>query len=133
MESNGFVNGAPRLLLRLEGAAMLVAALLIYHQGPHGWLLFVILILAPDLSALGYLAGPKTGAACYNAAHSYLPPFVLCGWALFAGLPLLLSLGLIWVAHIGADRMLGYGLKYPTGFSDTHLGPIGRAREAARH
>ena len=40
---------------------------------------------------------------------------------------LLQALALIWIAHIGLDRALGYGLKYATGFGDTHLGRIGRA------
>lgn len=128
MPDGGYVTGTPRLLLRLEGAAVLAAALWFYSAQDVNWWIFLVLILAPDLSALGYLAGSRFGAGCYNAAHNYLPPFVLCGWALFAGLPLALSVGLIWIAHIGADRMLGYGLKYASAFSATHLGPIGKAR-----
>jgi hypothetical protein len=131
MADHGYASGAPRILLRLEGAAALAAALLAYHLEGGNWWLFVVLILAPDLSALGYLAGQGAGAACYNTAHTYLLPLLLAGGALAARQPLAAELAAIWIAHIGADRMLGYGLKYPSSFSDTHLGPIGKARDAA--
>ena len=36
-----------------------------------------------------------------------------------SGLPV--QLALIWLGHIGMDHALGYGLKYPTAFGDTHL------------
>lgn len=75
---------------------------------------------------LGYLGNPRFGALAYNIGHTYLAPATLAavGWA--AGPPLLLSLALIWTAHISLDRMLGFGLKYPTSFGDTHLGRTGR-------
>jgi hypothetical protein len=76
---------------------------------------------------LGYLAGPRPGAVAYNLAHTYATPAVLAGVGWLIGTPLLLALALIWAAHIGFDRMLGYGLKLPTDFRDTHLGRIGRA------
>lgn len=126
--SDGYVTGTPRLLLRLEGAAVLAASLWSYYLAGFSWLFFLILILAPDLSALGYLVGRKAGAACYNAAHTYVPPLALgCWWAAGGG-PTILALAFVWAAHIGADRMLGYGLKYGSDFTSTHLGPIGKAR-----
>lgn len=88
------------------------------------WWLFGLLLLAPDVSMLGYLAGRGVGAAVYNVFHSYPLPAVLGGFGLLAGAPLAVAVALVWFAHIGMDRMLGYGLKYGTGFKDTHLGRV---------
>ena len=113
---------APRLLLHLEGAALLVASIVLYfgYAGGH-WLLFVALLLAPDLAMLGYLAGPRLDAAAYNLVHAIVLPAALALAGLALGQPLPLQLGLIWLAHIGMDRAVGYGLKYPTAFKDTHM------------
>jgi hypothetical protein len=120
----GFVRGGPRLLLRIEGLAYAVLALIGYAHSGYSWWLFAALILVPDVSMLGYLINPSIGAASYNLVHTLtLPIFLLFGAALFANM-LLLAVGTIWVVHIGADRALGYGLKYATGFGDTHLGHI---------
>ena len=88
--------------------------------------LFAALFLVPDLSFAGYLLGPRTGAASYNALHALIGPAALAaaGLVLWPGA---LPVALIWFAHIGVDRAFGYGLKYPGGFSQTHLGPVGRA------
>lgn len=126
VETPGAVTGAPRAWLRVEGLAVLALAVLLYERGGHSWLLLATLFLAPDLSFLGYLAGPRAGALAYNLAHSYLGPAVLAGWALLTGRPPVPSL--IWAAHIGFDRAAGYGLKYPTDFADTHLGRLRRGR-----
>jgi hypothetical protein len=117
-------------LLRLEHAAMALAALVAYQLTGASWWLFAALILVPDLSMLGYLAGPRMGALCYNAVHSWIAPVVLWLVALAGGWPPLTHLALILAAHIAIDRMLGYGLKRTSGFQDTHLGTIGRARQA---
>ena len=113
-------------LLRLEGAALAVVSLFAYFWFGQSWWLFAILLLAPDLSMLGYLAGPRIGAWAYNAAHVTLPPLALAvaGYA-FAS-PVATAIAIIWLAHIGIDRALGYGLKRESGFRDTHLGRIGR-------
>jgi hypothetical protein len=124
--SSNAVTGTPILLLRLEGLAVLLLSVLLFPETGQSWLLFGVLFLAPDLSFLGYLAGPRAGAASYNTLHTYLGPLFLAGLLLLAGGPL--ALPLIWTAHLGFDRLLGYGLKYPTAFSDTHLGRIGRRR-----
>jgi hypothetical protein len=121
------VEGLVRTLLRLEGGAVLVGTLWLYGaQGPSWWL-FAALFLAPDVAMVGYLAGPRVGAACYNAAHTYLVPATLAGIGTLLDVPVLTTLALIWAAHIGFDRLVGYGLKLPTTFVDTHLGPSGPA------
>lgn len=124
--SEGSARGVPRLLLRLEGAAMLIAAVAGYRHLDGSWLWLAVLFLVPDLSMLGYLVGPRIGAALYDAGHSYLAPALLAGASFALGAPALLLGALIWAAHIGFDRMAGYGLKYGTGFGDTHLGVLGR-------
>jgi hypothetical protein len=123
----GFVRGGPRLLLRIEGLAYAALALIGYSYSGYSWWLFVALILLPDVSMLGYLINPGIGAAIYNLAHTLtIPILLLLGAALFANM-LLLAVGAIWVVHIGGDRALGYGLKYATGFGDTHLGHSARS------
>lgn len=114
----------PSVLLRAEGAALLVAALVLYSRAGGSWLIFVLLLLAPDLSALGYLAGPRAGAMLYNLVHTEVLPVALALFGWLSGNPLLLQLTLIWLAHIGMDRMLGFGLKYATAFKDMHLGRV---------
>ncbi len=113
-------------LLRLEGLAFLVAAVAAFAALDGSWLLLAVLLLAPDLAMLGYLRGPRVGAALYNAAHTYPVPVAVGLFGLWAGSSLALHLALIWTAHIGMDRALGYGLKLPEGFRHTHLGRIGQ-------
>lgn len=115
------VNQAPRVLLRAEGLALGVAAIALYFNADYPWWLLVALILAPDLAMVGYLAGPSIGALAYDAAHTNVWPIVLVAVGVLAGDRIPIELGLIWFAHIGVDRAIGYGLKYPTGFKDTHL------------
>jgi hypothetical protein len=112
---------APRVLLRVEGLAIAVAAIALYFHADYPWWLLVVLVLAPDLSMVGYLAGPAIGALAYDVAHTYTWPIVLVAVGVIADVELAIELGLIWFAHIGVDRAIGYGLKYPTGFKDTHL------------
>jgi hypothetical protein len=111
----------PRVLLRAEGAAVAGAAIVLYFSEGYPWWLLVVLALAPDLSMLGYLAGPRIGAASYDAVHTYVGPIVLGAAGVLADSELAIQLGLIWLTHIGVDRAVGYGLKYPTAFKDTHL------------
>jgi hypothetical protein len=112
---------SPKILLHVEGALLLAASVFFYARLSGDWLLFAVLLLAPDLSMLGYLAGPRIGAMCYNAIHVYLLPTLLAAYGGFLANPFALSLALVWFAHLGGDRMLGFGLKYPTAFRDTHL------------
>lgn len=111
----------PRLLLSLEGLAVLVGAVALYSQQSGEWGAFLLLLLAPDLGMLGYVANPRVGAAVYNIVHTYALPITLALVALAAGWHTGVSLALIWGAHIGMDRTLGYGLKYASGFKDTHF------------
>ncbi|MCI4679818.1 DUF4260 domain-containing protein [Rhodoblastus acidophilus] len=123
-------TGAVKWLLRAEGALVLALATLAYHRLGGGWALFALLFLAPDLTMLGYLIDPRWGARVYNFGHTYLTPTILAvaGYALAT--PALYGIALIWIAHIGTDRLLGFGLKYPTGFGATHLGSNGRDQSA---
>ncbi|HXE08349.1 MAG TPA: DUF4260 domain-containing protein [Acidobacteriaceae bacterium] len=111
----------PAVLLRIEEALLLVLLLLLYHDLHLSWILFAILFLAPDLSMLGYLISPRVGSALYNLGHIFVLPVILLLVAFAMHRHALLAPGLIWLAHILLDRVLGYGLKYATAFKDTHL------------
>jgi hypothetical protein len=111
----------PRLLLHVEGAVAFAAATALYFHGDHAWWLYVALVLAPDLSMLGYAAGARAGAVTYDIVHTYALPVALATAGVLADTGSLVAVGLIWIAHIGVDRAVGYGLKYPSGFKDTHL------------
>ena len=115
-----------RAVLRFEAVLVLILSVVIYHGQHYSWGLFAACFLIPDISFLAYVLGKKAGAIGYNLAHSYIGP-ALCG-LVFAGTqqPHWLMAALIWGAHIGFDRALGYGLKYASGFADTHLGGLGR-------
>jgi hypothetical protein len=111
----------PGFLLRVEGGVVLAFSVFLYWETHTGWLLFAVLFFAPELSMLGYLRNARVGAAVYNAVHTLIGPLGLLLYAVAAKQRLLVPCGLIWAAHIGADRLLGFGLKYPTNFKDTHL------------
>lgn len=111
----------PKVLLHLEGAAMFAAATTWYFHAGGGFPLFAALILVPDLALLGYLAGKRVGAIAYNTTHSLVGSLLLLGAGLFLTQPLAMSIALIWIAHIGVDRAVGYGLKYAGGARSTHL------------
>ena len=118
----GATTGGVRNILRLEGLCVLIMATACYSQYGQDAALF----LAPDLAFAAYLLGPRVGAAAYNLTHSYLGALACLGCGLFLPHALWLAAGLIWCAHIGFDRALGYGLKYARGFGFTHLGRIGK-------
>ncbi len=120
----------PPFLLRCEGAALLAGALALYHERDYAWIPFILIFLLPDLSMIGYVWDPRFGAATYNIAHSVILPVGLALFGLFLGYDTPISVAVIWAAHIGFDRMVGYGLKEPTAFGDTHLGRVGRDRAA---
>jgi hypothetical protein len=126
----GAVTGGPRTLLRLEGLTLFIGMTSLYAVWDGSWWIYAILFLVPDLSFAAYLAGPRAGAIVYNAAHSYMAPMTTMTAGFALGSPLVLSIAMIWLAHIGIDRALGYGLKYSAGFGFTHLGRIGSAAKA---
>lgn len=103
----------------------LVLAVLLFARTDATWLLFAALFVVPDVSFAAYLAGPRAGARVYNVMHSYAAPLLLAFAMLGTGNSP--AIALIWAAHIGFDRAVGYGLKYPTAFGSTHLGRIGRS------
>jgi hypothetical protein len=111
-----------RLLLRLEGALILVLAMWGFGALGGNWWLFALLFLAPDLFMLGYIRDKRLGAAVYNLGHTYLAPGALAAVGAWLGWGAALPLAMIWAGHIGFDRMLGFGLKRPDGFKKTHLG-----------
>jgi Domain of unknown function (DUF4260) len=119
-------EGMPKIILRLEGLALLVASVVAFAYLGHSWWLFAILLFAPDISMVGYFAGPRNGAPLYNAFHTTIVPLALGAAGLWLAHPLTVVLATIWLAHIGIDRLFGYGLKYPTDFKDTHLGSLRR-------
>ena len=125
-EATGSPTGGVRTLLRLEGLALFAGMTLLYVVWGGYWWIYAILFFVPDISFAAYLAGPKAGAVVYNAAHSYLAPMAMMTFGFATSAPLILSIAMIWLAHIGFDRMLGYGLKYAAGFAFTHLGRIGK-------
>ena len=124
--ATGAVTGGARILLRLEGLTLFAGMTFVYGFWGGPWWLYFVLFLAPDLSFFGYLAGPKIGAWVYNAAHATIIPMAMLTVGFGFAPPLMLSLALIWLSHIGFDRALGYGLKYQAGFGFTHLGRIGK-------
>ncbi len=123
------VEGSVRRVLRIEGVAVAAVSVMLYYHHAGGWLMFVVLFLTPDLFMLGYFAGPRVGAVAYNLVHAYISPLVLGAAGVLADVPLAVLLALIWTAHLGFDRALGYGLKYATAFGDTHLGRLGGRSE----
>ncbi|WP_431203754.1 DUF4260 domain-containing protein [Bradyrhizobium betae] len=126
----GAVTGGVNIMLRLEGLTLFLGMVLLYASWDGSWLVFALLFFVPDLSFLAYLSDAKFGAMVYNAAHSYMAPVTLLTLGFGLASPLTLSIALIWLAHIGLDRALGYGLKYAAGFGFTHLGRIGRQKDA---
>ncbi|HXB75848.1 MAG TPA: DUF4260 domain-containing protein [Bradyrhizobium sp.] len=130
--TTGAVSGTLRTLLRLEGLTLFASMTLLYGFWGGPWWVYAVLFLAPDLSFLGYLAGGRIGAIVYNAMHSYMAPMALMTAGFGFAPPLVISVAMIWLAHIGLDRALGYGLKYSKGFAFTHLGTIGRGAPAGK-
>lgn len=112
--------------MRLEGLAVLVASSIAYAEFGCSWKIFALCFLLPDMSFAGYLAGARVGAIGYNAVHSYVSVILAAAVMYLTGAKQFLPFLLIWTGHIGFDRALGYGLKYATGFGDTHLGKSGK-------
>ncbi|MCA9928832.1 MAG: DUF4260 domain-containing protein [Anaerolineales bacterium] len=114
----------PGFLLRIEGLTVLITAVFLYAQSGFSWWLFALLLLVPDVAMAGYAINKRIGSIIYNAAHVYLVPAGLILLSYWLHTPFLLQLGLIWLAHIGMDRIFGYGLKYTDGFKSTHMNRV---------
>ena len=121
MSQNQVSAISPNLLLRLESLALLAGTVAVYAWAEPNWLLFAVLLFAPDITMIGYLRDVKTGSTIYNLGHTLAFSLALVALGAAAASALLAQLGLIWTAHIALDRLLGYGLKYPTTFKDTHM------------
>lgn len=127
------VTGGVRSTLRLEGALVLALCTLAYARGDASWWWFAGAFFLPDLSFIGYAGGAALGARVYNVAHCYGGPLLLAIAALQgSNAAWIVPAALVWGAHIGFDRLMGYGLKYETAFADTHLGRIGRGARTSR-
>jgi hypothetical protein len=117
-----------RRLLQAEGLALFAASLVAFSTLNASWWMYAILFFVPDVAFLGYLAGPRVGASVYNVLHSTVGPILLAGAACWSGFDILgqvlIATAVIWIGHVGFDRMLGYGLKHASGFKDTHLGKL---------
>jgi hypothetical protein len=129
--ADGTVFGPPRRWLRLEGGTLLVGSLIAYSTTRQSWLLVLFILLVPDVVMVGYLRGTRVGAHMYNLAHSTPLPAALAGFSWWQHDHLALALGLVWLAHIGIDRLMGYGLKYGDHFQHTHLGRPGKRKAGA--
>lgn len=114
----------PGILLRLEGLAVLAGAVTLYAYQGYNWWMFALLLLSPDVAMVAYAINTRLGSLAYNLLHTSVFPILLGLFSLISGYNLGLSLALIWLAHIGMDRVMGYGLKYPTSFKDTHLSRV---------
>ena len=119
------ISGGPKLLLRLEGLVLFAAGLAAFFYLKQSVWIFAGLILVPDLSMAAYFAGPKPGAIAYDIFHTTIGPLLLAIYGVLFGELFAQVLASVWLAHIGLDRALGYGLKYANDFRDTHLGRIG--------
>ena len=115
-----------KTLLKWEEAAMFLLSICLIGQLPYAWYWWLIWILAPDLSMIGYAVNTKFGAVCYNIVHHKGVAIVFYLAGLYTGNPWLQYAGLILFGHSSMDRGLGYGLKYPDSFQNTHLGLIGK-------
>jgi hypothetical protein len=111
----------PGILLRTEGALVFALSLIFYQSLGARWWVFIAAFLWPDLFMLGYLVSVRLGSQLYNLVHAYALPFAVVAVSYYKQSNALMSFALIWLAHIGLDRALGFGLKYPTFFKDTHL------------
>ncbi|MCU1401252.1 MAG: hypothetical protein JWN62_4361 [Acidimicrobiales bacterium] len=127
---DGTVHGASRLWLRLEGATLFVGMLIAFATTGRSWWLVATVVLLPDLFMVGYLRGSRLGAVLYNVGHATVVPAALVGVGRWQHWPWLVGIAVVWLAHIGLDRLMGYGLKYGDHFQHTHLGWIGHRSPA---
>ncbi|PRY04297.1 uncharacterized protein DUF4260 [Pontibacter ummariensis] len=116
-----------KLLINLEELAKLFAAYVCSLYLGVSWWTFLVLLLTPDVSMLGYLINPKIGAWVYNLFHHQAIAILTGAIGFILGISTLQMAGLVLFGHSAMDRALGYGLKHTDGFKHTHLGWIGRS------
>lgn len=126
---HGHVTGNVRWLLRLEGLAIFLFSLMAYEFMGFQWGFFILIFLVPDLSLLAYFHSQRVGAIVYNIMHSYILPLMLLAYGFFVSSSNANQVAIVWIAHIGFDRTLGFGLKYSRGFRYTHFGKLGHSKE----
>jgi hypothetical protein len=114
----------PVTLQRLEGLGLFIGGFYLWITLGSSWWMFLVLLLLPDISMLGYLVNPRVGAALYNLVHSYFLWLLLLALGYLLHQPVLVLVSVLCLSHNGLDRMLGYGLKYPSSFKHTHLGNL---------
>jgi Domain of unknown function (DUF4260) len=129
MATEGTVVAAPHRWLRIEAATLLAGSLIAYSSTHRSWWLVPVILFLPDLFMVGYLGGAHLGAIAYNLAHNTALPTVVVGLGWWQHQSLALAFGLVWLAHIGMDRLMGFGLKYNDNFQHTHLGHLGRTHK----
>jgi lysylphosphatidylglycerol synthetase-like protein (DUF2156 family) len=117
----GTVVGAPRIWLLLEGLTLLVGTAVAFSTTHQSWWLALSVLLLPDVFAVGYTFGKRLGAHMYNVAHATPLPALLVGLGWWQDKSILLAVGIVWLGHVGMDRMLTFGLKYSDDFQHTHL------------
>ncbi len=113
-----------KILLHVEGFSVLSLSIYLYGYYQFNWLLFIVLLFVPDIAMLGYVISRRVGAYVYNVVHTYTAAIAVIFAGLILGNEITLAIGIILSAHIGMDRMVGYGLKYPKSFKDTHLNRV---------
>jgi len=120
---------SPVIFQRVEAAVLFGVSLALYMWFDFPTYIFFSLLFVFDLSMLGYFIDDRTGALLYNLGHSIAWPLGLFWYSVFYDSSVAFAFGLIWLAHIGMDRALGYGLKFSTGFNHTHLGKLGESKK----
>ena len=115
---------SPRVLLQAEGLVLLAASLTAWWALDGGWTWFALFLLAPDVCFLALLVNRRAGVVSYNLVHSMVGPLLLACAAILAAERLAALAALVWLAHIGLDRLLGFGLKYTFDRGDTHFGRL---------
>jgi hypothetical protein len=120
-------------LIALEEAAMFAFSIYLFSRLSFAWWLYVALILTPDLSMIGYMVNTRVGAKLYNFFHHKAVAIVVYIAGVYVNNEVVQLIGLILFGHSSMDRMLGYGLKYPDSFQNTHLGLIGNQKQKTRN
>jgi hypothetical protein len=113
-----------RIFLVLESVVIFLGSLLIYLFLSGNWIIFLVLLFSPDIFMVGYIKNSRIGSINYNIGHVYAWSVLLILIGILIGLDILILLSLICIAHISIDRAMGYGLKYPSDFKDTHMQKI---------